>query len=258
MKYRTTIETSWQILCLLAKYGEYPQYEIPKTLGKSYRTILRHLQQLEMCRLIKVKRTEPARKKGKERKIYTLTLTGLISVLKFALQLSGEEKYVFLDILVKNYPDKLPLILGKWEFYKENGIEKIITKALEKALKKYVNPLILCINLTSFTPKIQTKKWRKLFKEMFKEKAKEKIEEFKVAQRKLDETILEFTDYVVTKYTFYSLNPLEFEKLLSISVKDEMLNKFITDMLNEEEERLKKLLYNVQKWKKNLENLGKY
>ena len=51
------------ILRVLAVNREYAQYNMPSAIGKDYRTILRHLQQLEKSGAIKLARTEQAKKR---------------------------------------------------------------------------------------------------------------------------------------------------------------------------------------------------
>ena len=115
MKYRSSIETSLKILTILTINKEYAQYDMDEAIGKDYHTILRHLKNLEKNRLIELKRSEPARKRGKDRKIYTLTTLGLITILGF------EHIYDEIDEVANNYSSDLLLIFGKWQFFVDNG-----------------------------------------------------------------------------------------------------------------------------------------
>jgi len=128
MKYRSSIETSQKILTLLAKEKEYAQYDIPKQIHKDYRTTLRHLQDLEKHGLILLSRTEPARKGGKDRKIYTLTKAGLLAALQ------GTESWACIDTIAKNYTEMEPLVFGKWNFFDNNGIRNLIIQRLQAAV----------------------------------------------------------------------------------------------------------------------------
>lgn len=79
MVYRNTIETSIRILEVIAKNREIYQYSLPKVIGKSYRQTLRHLEQLKI--FIHVIRFETSTKRGKDEKVYELTLNGLLAYL---------------------------------------------------------------------------------------------------------------------------------------------------------------------------------
>lgn len=73
---------------------------------------------LEVQGFITLARTQPAKKRGKERKIYTLTLTGLTEFLAWIAKDLKNNKQNFnadgLDPIAKNYANLLPLIFGKW------------------------------------------------------------------------------------------------------------------------------------------------
>jgi hypothetical protein len=70
------------ILTALLDNKEYAQYDMPKTIKKDYRTVLRHLKLLKHYEMIRLIREEPAKKGGKERKIFGLTVKGLLQALK--------------------------------------------------------------------------------------------------------------------------------------------------------------------------------
>ena len=79
---RTTTEPQLQIIKALIKNPELGQYKMPKETKLSYRTILRTLKPLENEGIIKQIRTEPSKKGGKEKKIYSLTFKGTLIYLK--------------------------------------------------------------------------------------------------------------------------------------------------------------------------------
>jgi len=128
MKYRSSIETSLKILTLLAITKEAAQYEIPKEIRKDYRTALRHIQMLEKQGLIKLARTEPASKGGKDKKIYTLTAAGLVGILGY------QHIYDCIDQVAMNYHSIFPLIFGKWQFFKDNDCGDIAMHRLKDTM----------------------------------------------------------------------------------------------------------------------------
>jgi len=126
MMYTRSRDTNMKILGILALEGECCQYNLPKKLGKSYRTILRRVQDLEMNKLIKIIRTERSAKKGKERKIYSLTFRGLIEFLFLLFKNTPktpeeDKRWLTIKHVVKNFNqyDDYPLfkqleVLEKW------------------------------------------------------------------------------------------------------------------------------------------------
>lgn len=122
MRYNKGIQTELQILTLLVKEKEYCQYDMPGRLEVSYRTILRHIKELERRRLVKVARREPSQKGGKNRKIYTVTIPGLLRT----IQLLDENKELNenIDEIAREYADRLPLIFGKWGHFTSHGFRE--------------------------------------------------------------------------------------------------------------------------------------
>jgi len=80
----TTIKPELKIIKALIKNPELGQYKMPKETRLSYRTILRTLKPLENQGIIKQVRSEPSKKGGKEKKIYSLTFKGTLTYLDSA------------------------------------------------------------------------------------------------------------------------------------------------------------------------------
>ena len=126
MKYRSSYDTSYTILAIIAKHMEYAQYDLHSTTKKDYRTVLRHLKHLKQQNLIHLARTEPASKGGKDRNIYALTFQGLITLLKHP---SIWKQSDTMDDIAGKYSALLPLVFGKWELYAESGFkEQVVTR----------------------------------------------------------------------------------------------------------------------------------
>ena len=157
-KYRSSFETSLSILATIGKYGEYAQYDLDEAIGKDYRTVLRHLQLLEFNGFITLKRTEPAKKKGKDKKIYTLAAFGLLQLLKFGQQRSPESFPEMVDELAKKNKSLLPLVFGKWDFFKKHKLIPYVTTRLEYASKMQPDYLESMIPETALGPNSQNKK----------------------------------------------------------------------------------------------------
>jgi DNA-binding PadR family transcriptional regulator len=90
-----------------------------KAIGKDYRTVLRYLPKLESCNLIQLSRTESSKKKGKDRKIYKITLRGIIELLKVR-EHKTKDFVDFTDKMAVLHPTLLPLVFGKWQLFDEN------------------------------------------------------------------------------------------------------------------------------------------
>jgi hypothetical protein len=119
MRYRSSEKTIINLLTTIAENNEFAQYDMKKAIGKNYRTVLRYIPKLESCNLIQLSRTENSKKKGKDRKIYTITLLGIIELLKTKVRQTAD----FVELTNKMaalHPELLPLVFGKWQLYDEN------------------------------------------------------------------------------------------------------------------------------------------
>jgi hypothetical protein len=124
-RYSASIKTSGMILTALLNNKEYAQYDMPKAIKKDYRTVLRHLKLLKQYEMIRLVREEPAKRGGKERKIFGLTVKGLLQALKFEFNHEG----ITLERVEKiadAYPDSLPLIFGKWKLFRKYQVRPLI------------------------------------------------------------------------------------------------------------------------------------
>ena len=107
-RYKPSFETDSEIIKLLALEKEFAQYDMPKRVGKNYRTILRHLKDLKKKGLIALSRTEESKKAGKRKNIWVVTFYGLMEILKL---LDDKE----IDQVAQEYSDKW-LVFAEWQF----------------------------------------------------------------------------------------------------------------------------------------------
>jgi len=121
MVYKRTIETQKAILRVLALEKEIAQYDLPKRVQKDYTTVLRRLRALEKRFLVKVDRTVTSKKRGREKKIYRITLFGLF------VCASTDREYVDSNFekIVGAHSDKL-LSFAKWNYFKSKGLNNLI------------------------------------------------------------------------------------------------------------------------------------
>jgi hypothetical protein len=135
MRYRSSERTIINILSAITENKELAQYDMKNAIGKDYRTVLRYLPKLESCRLIQLSRTEHSKKKGKDRKIYTVTLIGIIELLKTQAHYTSD--FISLvDKLAVKYPTLLPLVFGKWHLFEQNNQKILVALKLRDVVRQ--------------------------------------------------------------------------------------------------------------------------
>jgi len=247
MKYRSSTETSLKILTLLAIEKKYAQYDMPKRVQKDYRTTLRHLQDLEKHGLIVLSRTEPAKKRGKDRKIYTLTKAGL------SVALQGTEAWAHIDTIAKNYKEMEPLLFGKWSFFEKKGIKNLIIQRMQAA--------IMAFSLT------QRKTWYKIqegpseeaIKILVETKGKEAAEKalwrHKQIVGDLTDSVLGFNIYLHPKNEGQQAIVEEEKGILRILSEDQDIKKYLRKQIRFWEESQKSICVNIHAWKEWFDSL---
>ena len=262
MKYRSSIKTSLEILRVLAENKQYAQYDLPKAISKDYRTVLRHLKTLEYNHLIRLQKTEPASKGGKDRKIYALTTEGLIMALML------EESWAKIDKIARKHANLLPLIFGKWEFFEKHGLKNLIIEFLRKTIQNE-SPKLAYRLLTFETLKVKREKGKTenqmildFLTQIFgsKKVAERRLSEIRKAGEKISDAIEEMCRDDITRFVLWelpsSLESLEkygsefFPKFLSILKKDKELSSFISSEFERLEKQYEEYLKNIRSWKK--------
>jgi DNA-binding PadR family transcriptional regulator len=136
MRTKTTIKSEITIIQALAVHKEIGQYEMPKETGLSYRTILRNLRPMEKRNEIKLIRTMPSEKGGKEKKIYAITFKGLVHALSNCF--SKDRRFrEDLEAIIKAHPDML-LTFKKWTLFEKADLKDFMLENLEKALRSEI------------------------------------------------------------------------------------------------------------------------
>ncbi|MEM0489468.1 MAG: hypothetical protein QW707_09790 [Candidatus Bathyarchaeia archaeon] len=232
----------------MADKREYAQYNFPEVIGKDYRTVLRHLRKLESFGLIRLARTEPVKKGGKDCKIYTLTLHGLVALLKMMPDLDEAD----LDVLAANYPDLLPLIFGKWQLFQTHNLKGLIITRLLEAIKIYpwFNPLLMIPEGEVMT---ESELIRFLIDIYHNKKiAMKRLKKLKEAGRQIYTACENLLQYKITRAVLLDLpfdNQEQFCKLLKVAHGDRDLHNFMdTAFLNLEKEYAT-YLANIKSWK---------
>jgi len=118
---------------VLATNKEFEQYNLPKATGLSYRTILRKLEPMEKSGLIKLVRTEPSEKGGKEKKIYAITFRGLWFYFPELVTVKPYGKKQ-IEKIASTFPEML-LTFKKWNLFVEAGIKDQMMDILVAGLR---------------------------------------------------------------------------------------------------------------------------
>jgi len=226
VKYRSlsTFLSAIDILTFLAQVPEYPQYDLPKGLEKigitkSYRTIFRHINKLEEMGLVRLVRTEPSAKGGKERKIYSITRGGLLHVLPIFLILK-EDFARLLDSVAKNHGNLFPNLLGKWQFWEREGRKDVILSRMERGLRRLMDAL----------PFFKIHEMMPYFEE--------NVEQINVVTEALYEQL--FTNIVLFSEEWETVG--QFLEFLNILKKDEDLRQLTSSWFSDEVSRCMKQL----------------
>jgi len=131
------METELEILKAIALNGKFCQYDLPKAIKKSYRTVLRCIKRLEQNRLIKLAGTEPSAKKGKERKLYRLTHLGLVKVLgAFPLEIDKSKFRVFDKIAEANESLLIFFNYEYWSYLRTKDLGMYIAECICNVCKE--------------------------------------------------------------------------------------------------------------------------
>jgi hypothetical protein len=181
------------------------------------------IKSLINCRLLKVYKIVY---KPRKKVLLDLTLPGLCVALSF------EALWKYIDKVAKNHEEKLPLILGKWKFYRETEVLNIVKRRMKEYLSippeiVHISPFHLLI--LGLSEKRKEKKelfMRRLINDNFE----------RCLQEDINRSVL-FPWVFGIVYDFYVPNikiPLDKKLKTKIRVTDDM-EKWISILLLDEE-----------------------
>ena len=219
--YKTRQRKIMEILETLALNKEVTQYSLHKILGCSYRTILRQLKTLQQMEFIRLKRTEPSLKGGKEKNVWEITFKGLLAVL-------GTRPNIWknIDRIAEAHRDSF-LLFKKWHLFEP--IKKDIIKSMQHGLKT-----ILTIGTL----------WRVMTRRGLPIYADEEELKKSFARDVLGVQIMGYE-----KEKWNSKLKINYEAIWKICKKDEELSKFIEESHNAWEETIRYEFARVRKAK---------
>lgn len=117
--------TDRDILLYLASNPEANRWEIKNAINRAYSGIYRSIHKLLDFKQIKIKRERPGKRNFTiNTPIYGLTKLGLYNSLLL------KETWNHIEEVASAHKDKLPLVFGKWDHYKEKKVIGIVIKRL--------------------------------------------------------------------------------------------------------------------------------
>lgn len=126
MSRQKNVSPEQKILTLLLEHTEYAQFQMEEKTGLSYKTIIDYLKKLEKTKMIKLSRTEPSTKGGKEKKFWSITSQGLTKILT-DININQFEK------AANKHPDLL-LVFKKWHQIKQTGSVNLVWEKLQLSI----------------------------------------------------------------------------------------------------------------------------
>ena len=130
-KYLNRLENDVRILKEAALHKSIYQCELESKTGITYNTGSRCVHELEDLGYLKIFGYEETEAKGKKKKIWEITLKGLINLLYIELDTGFWDG---LEDIVHAHKDKL-LIFRKWNFFQTKKLDKLIQIVLKNVLE---------------------------------------------------------------------------------------------------------------------------
>jgi hypothetical protein len=129
-----------EVLEGLAKESPTNGYRIAKKTGKAYSFVFNSLKELEKHKIVFLKGKEKSRK-GTMAKIYDLSLEGVLRVLHNELLGFDADKWnrPFIRQIMEKHSSMLPLIFGKWNYFKKSGSERTVFLRLKWIVDTHAN-----------------------------------------------------------------------------------------------------------------------
>ena len=132
-----------EVLVSISQSAPVSKYEIRMKTRLAYSVVHKAVRDLLDKRFISVANTRIAKNQNTIQE-YDLTGTGLLHLLRTHFSTYGdmaaakEEPITDLADIVKRYNDRLPLILGKWDYFTERGIEDLAEFSLVFAITTFL------------------------------------------------------------------------------------------------------------------------
>jgi len=234
MSRKNSDTTQIKIIDLLATHQDFPQYQMEKATNLTYKTIIENLKLLEQKKYVKVIRTEPSKKGGKEKKFFSITLEGLIFFLYSSAHSLTEKDF---DSIATVHPDLLPLIFGKWSFFAVHNLKHQLIENIKDFLENDYLPA------PQYFDKPITKEKTKTEIDSYFEKQLASIRE---KQKILKDIAKESTQELL--YAYVLLPSKDLEAFISAYKHDKDLKEYTDRMLNYRKKYFESCLKTAQHW----------
>lgn len=137
MSRKTEKQAMLKILLLFMNNQEVAQAEIRKKTNLAYPTIIKHLKRFEKAGIIKLTRTAPSSKGGKEKNYFQITLPGLLTALNQAGDLTKPNNYKALCDTIYRFPS-LCLFFKKFPLFVEAGLKDEMLKLFIQNIRQWL------------------------------------------------------------------------------------------------------------------------
>ena len=174
----------------------------------------------------------------------------MIAILKRKIR--SESANVNFDRLASRHSDFLPLIFGKWQFFKDNGLEDFIIESLKQVLYNLPDNLDLLITES------EEKRGLEIMDIIYTPEAASKmVKEIEDAKNKILEGIEGIAEeefpYRITKSILLSegqtVTDDQYRHFLDVLTKDKELRDFYDSVLSRAEEQYQAYLMRLQSWR---------
>jgi len=257
--YAVKSNTDREFLLYLARNVESNKYDIHKKSGKSYSNVYNSIKYLLEKGLIEKTRSEPG-KKNRNMKVdyYRLTDAGWMPI-------SGYKPFwQHIDEIAERNESKLPLIFGKWDFFRKNAVLDEITAKLQTAF--YVVWRRYDWETLALVKKISNEAIKVRIERIKESKDKEGSQKFLERHDRLTNVWREITDLTFgveasylwpTEYREDALHEgiKQFQDFLEVLSHDVDLQSYIEKTFERSVETQRKYYENLLTWKKWHNNL---
>ena len=227
-----TEEIVKRILIFLARKGASSKWQIANELGLAYSSVHKVINRLLKAQLIQVVNKRKSERNPKiEVEYYNISATGLINLICLNVVWDA------IDEIAEAQSEFLPLIFGKWRFFKENKLRDVIVDRLWLAF----------YDITSHFRFKDLALRQIIVLEKAKDKDKQELEKVFESMDSFMKTVVlnEITEKVIFGYPD-TTTIQEQQKFLSVLRKDPDLRRYITRTLEQKERKYVKWLEHIR------------
>jgi hypothetical protein len=116
----------------LAQSAPINPNKLSKKLKYAYSFVYTTLRELERRKIVSMHREK--NEKGTLSRIYDLEIEGVLWILAEEMKTSNEWNHSLIGTLIERHRPKLPLVFGKWQYFREAGLEDLVLTRLKIAV----------------------------------------------------------------------------------------------------------------------------